>query len=41
MEINWDGTIKGYECPSGVYVYQVILKNTSTGDEKTICGDLT
>lgn len=40
-EIKWDGTLKGKECASGVYVYQVNLKNTSNNDSKTVMGDLT
>ncbi len=40
-EINWDGDFKGKPCSSGVYVYQVILKDLSKNKKKTLLGDLT
>ncbi|HEX5112862.1 MAG TPA: T9SS type B sorting domain-containing protein [Saprospiraceae bacterium] len=40
-EIRWDGAFKGKECTSGVYVYQVWVRNQTTGERKNITGDLT
>jgi len=40
-EINWDGDCKGNSCPSGVYVYQVIMRDMTSGENKTLKGDLT
>jgi|GEM_PF-1344248 len=40
-EINWDGDSKGKACPSGVYVYQVILSKINSSEKKTVYGDVT
>ena len=40
-EIHWDGTFNEKECTSGVYVYQVWVRNQITGERKNLIGDLT
>ncbi len=38
---SWDGTSDGQDCPSGVFVYQLILNHVATGDLKLMIGDMT
>jgi gliding motility-associated-like protein len=41
MDASWNGTRDGQECPSGVFVYQLLLKQVNTGERKVIKGDFT
>ncbi len=38
---SWDGTSDGQDCPSGVFVYQLILNHVSSGDRKVMIGNIT
>ena len=40
-EIRWNGSFKEKECTSGVYVYQLWLRDQNTGERKNLTGDLT
>ena len=40
MDALWDGTRDGHECPSGVFVYQLILTNLGTNERKILTGDI-
>lgn len=40
-EATWDGSRNGKECQTGVYIYQLILKHSFSGERKVLMGDVT
>lgn len=40
-EATWDGSRNGKECQTGVYIYQLILKHSVSGERKVLMGDVT
>jgi len=39
-EVTWDGTRDGQDCPTGVFVYQLILTHLGTNEQKRLTGDI-
>lgn len=37
---RWDGTFRGKECPTGVYVYQIVMLHRHSGEERILSGDI-